>query len=64
MQFCFMAHTPALAEAAGISPEFIVRAPLTLGLYIVGLQRSLTPIFAEDKNRACMTAVAGKAAQP
>lgn len=32
-----MAHTPAPAEAAGIPPEFTVRAPLTLGLYMVGL---------------------------
>lgn len=37
MQFCFMARTPAPAEATGISPEFTARAPLTLGLYMLGL---------------------------
>lgn len=63
MQFCFMARTPAPAEATGISPEFTAREPLTLGLYMLGLQRSLALIFAEEKNRACVTAVAGTAAQ-
>lgn len=32
-----MARTPAPAEATGISPEFTARAPLTLGLYMLGL---------------------------